>query len=87
VQKSEDYHDVVLKSLHPFAHVIEPAVCVFALEQNRQWEARQQKNEDEFEKCVQSKREDPSKKQYYAGSNQLASFYEYRGILCGYLLT
>jgi hypothetical protein len=69
----------MLKSFHPFAHIIEPAVRVVAFKQYGQWDACQQKSKDEFEKCIQGKREDPSKNQYDAGSNRKASVDEYRG--------
>jgi hypothetical protein len=62
VHKSENYHDVMLKSIYPFVYVIEPAVRIFAFEQYRQWDTCQQESEGDFENCVQGKREDPSKK-------------------------
>ena len=60
--KSDNYHDVILNSIHPFVYVIEPAVRVFAFEQYRQWNACKQKIKKELEYCVQGKREDPSTK-------------------------
>jgi hypothetical protein len=53
VNKSENYHDALLKIFQPF---IEPeAVPVFAFEKSIQWKTCQKKREEELENNVPGK--------------------------------
>ena len=63
MQSSENYRNVILKTLDPFIYVIErTAVRVFAFKPYIQRGACQKKGDDEFKSSVPGKREDPSEK-------------------------
>jgi hypothetical protein len=88
VQKSENYHDVMLKSFQPFIHVIESAaVRVFAFKPDRQWKACQKKSQEELENNVPGKRERPSEKWYCEASGRRGSADEDDGKVFAHVTT